>query len=57
VKVPFIGITDRSGPVTLIGLVQTIEGTAANGFLERGYIYNMFDDSVPVPTTFVAFPF
>jgi hypothetical protein len=57
VKVPFIGIADRTGPVTLIGLVQTIEGTAANGFLERSYIYNMFDDSVPVATAFVAFPF
>jgi hypothetical protein len=57
VKVPFIGITDTAGPVTLIGLVQTIEGTVANGFLERSYIYNMFDDSVPVFTRFVPFPF
>jgi hypothetical protein len=57
VKVPFIGIADTAGPATLIGLVQTIEGTAANGFFERGYIYNMFDDSVPVPTRFLPFPF
>jgi len=57
VKVPFIGISDTSGPATLIGLVQTIEGTAANSLFERSYIYNMFDDSVPVPTRFLPFPF
>jgi len=56
-KVPFIGIQDTPGPVTLIGLVQTIEGTIPNGFFERGYIYNMFDDSVPVATRFLPFPF
>ena len=56
-KIPFAGIQDGAGRVTLIGLVQTFEGTAANGFMERSYIYNMFDDSVPVPTAFVPFPF
>jgi hypothetical protein len=40
----------------LIGLVETIEGTAANGFQERRYIYNMQNDSFPVPTTFVPLP-
>lgn len=56
-KIPFIGIDDTSGPATLIGLVQTVEGTAANGYQERSYIYNMFNDSVAVPTYFVPFPF
>ena len=57
VKIPFNGIDDRAGKVTLLGLVQTFEGTAANAYMERSYIYNMFDDSVPVPTFFVPFPF
>ena len=57
VKIPFNGIDDTAGKVTLIGLVQTFEGTAANLYMERSYIYNMFDDSVPVPTFFVPFPF
>ena len=56
-KIPFAGISDEAGPVTLIGLVQTIEGTAANGFQERSYIYNMFDDSIVVTTYFLPFPF
>jgi hypothetical protein len=41
---------DRPGPVTLIGLVETIEGTAANGFLERKYNFNMSNDGTPVAT-------
>jgi hypothetical protein len=61
VKIPFAGISDVTtepgNAVTLIGLVQTIEGTPANGFQERSYIYNMFDDSRPVRTFFVPFPF
>jgi len=60
-KIPFIGISDftlaPNNAVTLIGLVQTIEGTAANNFLERSYIYNMFDDSIGVPTFYLPFPF
>ena len=44
---------DTPGPVTLIGLVETIEGTAANDFLERKYNFNMSNDSNPVPTAFV----
>jgi len=44
---------DAPGPVTLIGLVETIEGTAANDFLERKYNFNMSNDSNPVPTAFV----
>ena len=41
---------DPPGPVTLIGLVETIEGTAANGFQERKYNFNMYNDGTPVTT-------
>ena len=44
---------DPPGPVTLIGLVETIEGTAANGFMERKYNFNMSNDGFPIPTAFV----
>jgi len=44
---------DVPGPATLVGLVETTEGTAANGFLERKYIYNMYNDNSMVPTRFV----
>jgi len=44
---------DLPGPATLIGLVETVEGTAANGFLERKYNFNMSTDGVPVSTAFV----
>jgi hypothetical protein len=47
---------DLPGPVTLIGLVETIEGTAANGFMERKYNFNMDSDGIPVPTAFVPLP-
>jgi hypothetical protein len=47
---------DNTGEVTLIGLVETIEGTAAGGFMERKYNFNMYNDSFPVPTTFVVLP-
>jgi len=44
---------DHPGPVTLLGLVETIEGTAANGFLERKYNFNMNSNGVPVAAAFV----
>jgi hypothetical protein len=47
---------DDPGPVTLIGLVETIEGTAANGFLERKYNFNMDGNGIPVTTAFVPLP-
>jgi hypothetical protein len=40
---------DSTGPVTLIGLVETIEGTAANSFQERKYNFNMSSNGVPIP--------
>jgi hypothetical protein len=47
---------DGVGEVTLIGLVETIEGTAANGFLERKYNFNMSTDGFPVATAFLPLP-
>jgi hypothetical protein len=47
---------DTPGAVTLIGLVETTEGTAANSFLERKYNFNMSTDGVIVPTAFVPLP-
>ena len=34
---------------TLIGMVQSNEGTAANTFQEWGYVFQMFNNSVPIP--------
>src|ERR1700730_8591556 len=48
---------DGTGPVTLLGLIETTEGTAANSFLERKYNFNVNVTGTPVPTTFVPFPF
>jgi hypothetical protein len=47
---------DTPGPVTLIGVVETTEGTAANGFLERKYNFNMDTNGIPVGTAFVPLP-
>ena len=47
---------DDAGPVTLIGLVETIEGTAANNFLERKYNFGMSTNGVPIGTEFVPLP-
>jgi hypothetical protein len=47
---------DTTGPVTLIGLVETVEGTAANSFLERKYNFNMSTNGILVPTDDVTLP-
>jgi hypothetical protein len=47
---PFVD--DSTGPVTLLGLVHTIEGTAANLYQERSYIFTPYNDSVFVPTRY-----
>src|SRR6516165_5963094 len=44
---------DLRGPVTLLGLVETVEGTAANGFLERKYNFGMTHDGTPIAGEFV----
>ena len=48
-KVPIFGITDTGGPVTLLGLVETLEGPTAT---ERQYTRGVFKDSVPVNAIF-----
>jgi hypothetical protein len=68
-KVPIFGINDVGGPVTQLGLIDTVEcpgnasGTCAplsapvtasnNPSIVNHYMYRTFDDSVPVPTLFV----
>jgi len=47
---------DTPGPVTLIGLVETVEGTAANSFLERKYNFNMSTNGIPLPIALVTLP-
>jgi hypothetical protein len=58
-KTPFNGVFDQAGPVTLLGLVETFEGPVAagdNGAAATGsYITPMYNNSVPVRTTFVPF--
>jgi hypothetical protein len=48
---------DDTGAVTLLGLIETTEGTAANGFLERKYNWSTNVTGAPVSTRFVPFPF
>src|SRR5262249_50744951 len=58
-KIPIAGIFDNAGPVTLLGLVGTIEFNIPHDNVVRGYMYSLYDDSTPVPTAFrpdVAFP-
>jgi len=47
---------DDVGAVTLLGLIETIEGTAPNSFLERKYNFNVNVIGPPVATTFIPFP-
>jgi hypothetical protein len=66
-KVPQQGISDISGPVTQLGLIDTLEcpGTSSctenvpvtasnNPNVVNHYAYRTDDDSVPVPTVFVG---
>ena len=50
-KVSVFGITDSVGPVTLLGVVEELEGPT---LLERTYFYPAFNNSDPVPTEFVT---
>jgi hypothetical protein len=52
-KFPINGIFDTAGPVTLLGLVETLEGPSAATIGTRSYLTGTFNDSNPVPTTFV----
>ena len=48
-KFPIGGILDTFGPVTLLGIVETVTW---NGSC-RAYSYSLYNNSVPVPTVFV----
>jgi hypothetical protein len=50
-KVAIFGVDDVAGPVTLLGIIETIEKTP-NGRPAREYSYSLFHDGRPVPTTF-----
>jgi hypothetical protein len=68
-KIPIFGIADAAGPVTQLGLIDTVEcpgnasGTCTpltapvtasnNPSIVNHYMYRAYDDSVPVPTLFV----
>ena len=51
-KIQIQGISDSSGPATLLGLVLTTEGNKPNG-VAREYITVPFNNSIVVPTEFV----
>jgi hypothetical protein len=53
VKVPIFGISDRAGPVTLIGVVETLERAVPFGPSIREYSYSLNNDGTPVRTSFV----
>ena len=67
-KVASEGIADSTGPVTLVGVIDTVECTAPTATscstgvpvpsgddagITNHYVIQMGDDSVPVPTTYV----
>jgi hypothetical protein len=51
-KFAFGGTGDVTGPVTLLGLVHTVEGTLANSYMERSYIFTPYNDSIFAVTDF-----
>ena len=54
-KVGIFGITDETGPTTLLGLAETLEGSAAAPSAWVSFS-NLFNDSVAVPTRFLPTP-
>ena len=52
-KVAFGGIADTAGPVTLLGLVETVEGNVNTAPIARAYVNGLYNDAVVVPTMFV----
>jgi hypothetical protein len=50
-KVGIFGVSDDTGPTTLLGLAETVEN-----FGERVFFSNLFNSSVPVPTHFLPTP-
>jgi hypothetical protein len=57
-KVPELGVFDTAGPATLIGLVETIEGSdsTVNSQQERKYNFNLSTNGAPIITQYVPFP-
>jgi hypothetical protein len=55
-KMTFLGSPDETGAATLLGLVHTVEGTLANRYQERSYIFTPYNDSVFVETEFEFLP-
>jgi len=63
-KIAFAGNSDETGDVTLLALVHTVEGTNIGGsppglgnqYMERSYIYTVYNDSVFVETEFEWLP-
>jgi hypothetical protein len=55
VQVALPGITDTTGPVTLLGLSEVLEGGVfpPTAPWPRASFTGLFNSSVPVPTTFV----
>jgi hypothetical protein len=51
-KTPIGGVNDIAGNVTLLGLIHTFEGADATAS-ERTYIYEPYNNSVPVKTEFL----
>jgi hypothetical protein len=54
-KVGIFGISDETGPTTLLGLAETLEGPAAAP-TARVSFSNLFNSSVPVSTRFLPTP-
>ena len=54
-KVSLFGIPDKTGPISLLGLVESREGTDAT-FPTRETINTLSNDSQPVPTRFLPTP-
>jgi hypothetical protein len=52
-KFPINGIFDTAGPVTLLGLVETLEGPTVDTLSQRVYFTGLFNNSAPVPTIFL----
>ena len=55
-KVGIFGIQDETGPTTLLGLSETLEGPLPTAPWSRASYYALFNDSVVVPTRFLPTP-
>jgi len=54
-KVQIFGISDESGPASLLGLSETLEGPATAPW-PRASFGRLFNSSVPAPTHFLPTP-